>query len=270
MFVDGPWLAIAVALYVLAAVLALAVHWLGRAAYRPVFWVLGLALAVHSIAIGARWMRLDHGPYVNMFEVLSSNVWSLHLAVLLACLWIPRIRPALAATLPVLQVLVIWMIAVPATDGLVPVTYDTIWLPIHVWLGKVFLGCVVVAVGLSMVVLIRSWGRRPGAFASMPANRALEELSYRFVLIALLFESLMLAAGAIWARDAWGRYWAWDPLETWAFVTWLAVIFYLHARTTFRPAPALSAIMIVAVFVLAFSTFFGMPFVSTAPHKGAI
>jgi ABC-type transport system involved in cytochrome c biogenesis permease subunit len=187
----------------------------------------------------------------------------------LACLALPQIRAGLATVLPLLQILVVWLFAVAPTDGAAPVTYETIWLAVHVWLGKAFLGCIIVAVSLSLVVLARHGGaRRP--FTAMPANPALDELSYRFVLVAFVFESLMLVAGAIWAQDAWGRYWAWDPLETWAFVTWLSVIAYLHLRVTRRPGPLLSALMVTGIFAVAFSTFFGMPFVSTAPHKGAI
>jgi hypothetical protein len=53
-----------------------------------------------------------------------------------------------------------------------------------------------------------------------------------------VFDTLMLIVGAVWAQDAWGRYWAWDPLETWAFASWLALAAALHARATLRPAPA--------------------------------
>jgi ABC-type transport system involved in cytochrome c biogenesis permease subunit len=80
----------------------------------------------------------------------------------------------------------------------------------------------------------------------------------------------MLIAGAVWAQDAWGRWWAWDPLETWAFLTWLLLVGAFHARRTWRVGPRAGAWLILAVFVLAFFTFFGVPFVSVAPHKGAI
>ena len=98
----------------------------------------------------------------------------------------------------------------------------------------------------------------------------MERLALRFVVLAFVFESLMLVTGAIWAQDAWGRYWAWDPLETWSFLTWLSVAILLHARVSFRMAPRATAAMIVSVFAVAFLTFFGLPFVSTALHKGAV
>ncbi|RMD62533.1 MAG: hypothetical protein D6826_07190 [Alphaproteobacteria bacterium] len=267
MFADGAWLPIALGLYFAAALSAVIAVWRGRSV-STAMTLLAIALACHTVAIALRWVRLGHGPYVDLFEVLSSNVWSLHLAVLIAALAFPRIRASLAAILPLLQILVIWLLTVPERDTLAPVTYDTVWLPIHVTLGKIFLGCTVVAVGLSIVILIRR--HRPEAFSVLPRCRALDELAYRFVLIAFIFETLMLIAGAIWAQDAWGRYWAWDPLETWAFITWLAVAGYLHQRAVWKPSPVLNAILVVGIFTLAFSTFFGTPFISTAPHKGAI
>jgi len=268
MLEDGLWLPAAMAIYISATVCAVILRNGSAAALRVPLYLVAVALASHTVAMALRWDRVGHGPYVDLFEILSSNIWSLHLAVLIACLWFPRIRPSLAPMLLVLQVLVVWLFTVSPSGADVPVTYDTIWLPVHVTLGKVFLGCIVVAVGLSAVILLRRYSGR--AFASMPGDKTLEELAYRFTIAAFLFESLMLVAGAIWAQDAWGRYWAWDPLESWAFVTWLTVVVYLHLRTMRNVRPVVGAVLVIGIFVLAFSTFFGMPFVSVAPHKGAI
>jgi ABC-type transport system involved in cytochrome c biogenesis permease subunit len=89
-------------------------------------------------------------------------------------------------------------------------------------------------------------------------------------MVAFVFHSGMLIAGAVWAQDAWGRYWAWDPLETWAFGTWLAMVFALHARVSLNLAITPQRLLLVGVFLLAFLTFFGIPFISIAPHKGAV
>ena len=268
MRIENILLDISIVLYLGAAIVAMVLVRRADARLVPVFWTLGGALALQTFSIALRWDRLGHGPYVDLFEILSSNVWSLHLAVLLGCLALPVIRPSLATVLPILQVLTVWLVVTPIRDTEAPVTYATVWLPIHVALGKTFLGLIVMAVGLSAVVLLRKWTRL--RFAGLPGEVTLEEIAYRFVLVAVIFETLMLIAGAIWAQDAWGRYWAWDPLETSAFVTWLAVIFYLHWRTRQRPNPVLASLMVIGVFLLAFSTFFGTPFISTAPHKGAI
>jgi len=268
MLTEAILLDVALVLYLASAIGAVVLVRRGDGRLGPVAGAIGLALAVHTVAIAVRWNRLDHGPYVDLFEILSSNVWSLHLAVLLGCLTIPLIRASLATVLPLLQVLTVWLIVTPARDTEAPVTYATMWLPIHVALGKVFLGLTLLAVGLSAVILLRRWaGLR---FTALPDDTVVEELAYRLVLVAVIFETLTLIAGALWAPDAWGRYWAWDPLETSAFATWIAVIGFLHWRIWRRPSPMLASLMVIGVFVLAFSTFFGMPFISTAPHKGAI
>jgi ABC-type transport system involved in cytochrome c biogenesis permease subunit len=124
------------------------------------------------------------------------------------------------------------------------------------------------SVALAVVVPAR-WTVLSRRFEDMPQDDRLIELSYRFAAFAFIFDTLMLITGAIWAQDAWGRYWAWDPLETWAFLTWLALAFALHLKIWMRPAPLVWVVLSVAVFVLAFLTFFGVPFVSDSPHKGA-
>jgi ABC-type transport system involved in cytochrome c biogenesis permease subunit len=166
--------------------------------------------------------------------------------------------------------LMAWLVVSSPVEGRLPPTYHTLWLYVHVAFGKVFLGSALVAVGLSGVVLLRAAGLAPAGFGALPGAAQLEELAFRFMVLAFVFETLMLVAGAIWAQDAWGRYWAWDPLETWSFLTWLALAFFLHLRTSVKLAPQLGACAIIGLFVLAFLTFFGVPFVSTAPHKGAI
>ncbi|MBL4614569.1 MAG: cytochrome c biogenesis protein CcsA [Magnetovibrio sp.] len=274
---ESFWLVLAAALYLGAAILALVEAARRREGYGATLLLLATAVAANSVYIVLRWQRLDHGPYVDLHETLASSVWGYHFALLLAGLFFKRVRPMLAAVLPVLLILVAWGLFVPARDSLLPITYNTIWLPIHVLLGKVFIGCIIVAAGLGLVVLMRSLARAMGKgddavlrFAAMPGDKALDELAFRFVLVGFLFDTLMLIAGAIWAQDAWGRYWDWDPLETWSFLTWVTVAFYLHLRITKRPTPVVGAGLVIVIFVVAFMTFFRVPFLSQAAHQGVV
>ncbi len=240
---------------------------------RPELAVLALVLAgwgLHTAAIAVRWDRLGQGPFLTMFEALSSNVWSLVLVYFIAYARIPQIRPSAAVVMPILFIMMGWLMLSSPGEAHLPQTFRTPWLFIHVGLGKVFLGAVLVAVGLGGVVLARATSVGQAWFARLPDDARLDELAYRFLLVGLIFETLMLIAGAIWAQDAWGRYWAWDPLETWAFITWLALAFTIHLRVTMRPSPRVSASLALTVFVLAFLTFFGVPFLSTVPHQGAV
>jgi cytochrome c-type biogenesis protein CcsB len=72
-------------------------------------------------------------------------------------------------------------------------------------------------------------GRRP---SRLPASGVLDRMAYRTIAFAFPIWTFAVIAGAIWAEEAWGRYWAWDPKEVWSFVTWVVFAAYLHARAT--------------------------------------
>ena len=229
-----------------------------------------LALAALALGIALRWSRLGHGPFLNMFEILASNLLSLGLTWRLFSLRLPVLRDSAPVVLALLATMAAWLLTCNPADTLLPATYEMPILWVHVAMGKIFLGCALVATGLAGVLLARGSARGQRWFRRMPADATLDYLAWRFMLAALVFESLMLIAGAVWAQDAWGRFWAWDPLETWAFVTWVALAAAVHARITWKLGPRAGALMIFGVFAIAFLTFFGVPFVSLAPHKGAV
>ncbi|MEQ1515168.1 MAG: cytochrome c biogenesis protein CcsA [Usitatibacteraceae bacterium] len=245
-----------------------ALAWHRRESVVLVAVVMGVVLLAGAIA--QRWMRLGHGPFFNMYEILASNLFSLGLVYVLAYWRVARIRPTARIVLPILFVMAMWLWSIEPVDSHFPATYATPLLWFHVLLGKIFMGCSLLAVGVTGVVLLRRFRFSANAFVRMPDDKALDNFAWRVMQVALVFESAMLIVGALWAQDAWGRYWAWDPLETWAFITWLALAGAIHLRLTTRITPAQGALMIWAVFAIAFLTFFGVPFVTVAPHKGAV
>jgi ABC-type transport system involved in cytochrome c biogenesis permease subunit len=273
-----PWLWAGVA----ACLMAAALSWIGALATAPAVaaraertthraWrVLEIALVLLACGLALRWLRLGHGPFLDMFEILASSLLSLGLIAAFASRRDALLRAGAPVVLSLLALIGVWLLTTDPADTHLPATYQTPVLWFHVLLGKLFLGCALWALGLAGVLLLRRtrWGAR--TFARLPDDAALDGGAWRVMQIALVFESLMLIAGAVWAQDAWGRYWAWDPLETWAFLTWLLLVGGLHARRSLRLAPATGAWLVVAVFVVAFLTFFGVPFVSVAPHKGAV
>ncbi len=227
------------------------------------------AIALHTASLASRWQALGHGPFTTLHEILSSNLWSLSLVVALSALLVREVRAALWAALLPLAVLAAWLVASDARAGHLPPTYDTPLLYLHTLVGKIYLGLLLVAVALGAMPWLRR--TRMGAVLArdVPPER-FDQLAHRFAGFAFVFDALMLIVGAVWAQDAWGRYWAWDPLESWAFASWIALALALHARATLRPSPAVFGAMLAGVFVLAFLTFFGVPFLSLAPHKGAV
>jgi ABC-type transport system involved in cytochrome c biogenesis permease subunit len=236
----------------------------------PTGAALAAAVVLHTLSLATRWQSHGHGPFTTMHEILSSNLWSLSLVLALAWGAVPAVRRVLWAAVPVLAVLAVWLLMADARPGHLPPTYATPLLYIHTVVGKLYLGLLLVAVSLGALPLLRRAAWAAAATAGWPPDRRFDDLAYRFAAFAFVFETLMLIVGAVWAQDAWGRYWAWDPLESWAFVSWLALAAALHARATLRPAPAAFAAWLCGAFVVGFVTFFGVPFISTAPHKGAV
>lgn len=267
---EASLLAVALALYALAlsSAVAVAAGRLGPSTRLP-RTMLESAVAVHTLSLLMRWTQLGYGPFTTLYEILSSNLWSLSLVFALSCLAVREVRAGLVTAAPVLLVLGTWLLIADSGRGHMPATYDTSLLYLHTVAGKIYLGLLLVAVSLGLLPWLRRVQRLDRHLATIPEAR-LDELAHRFAALAFVFEMLMLIIGAVWAQDAWGRYWAWDPLESWAFVSWLALAAALHARATFRPSPAVYGLWLAGCFALAFLTFFGVPYLSTSPHKGAI
>jgi len=225
--------------------------------------LISVALVLHALSIAVRWSRSNHGPFINLYEILSSNVWSLFFGFALYISFFKGQGYIAKFVLPVIWVLVVWLLSVGTNDSYLPPTYNTIWLYFHLVSGKIFFTLLLIATGLAATNLYHSQRSHKNH------SNCEDMLAYRFLAFAFVFDSFMLLFGAIWAQDAWGRYWAWDPLETWAFLTWLMLAFTLHLKLSLKKGVWVDW-SIIACFIIAFLTFFGIPFLSVAAHKGVI
>jgi cytochrome c-type biogenesis protein CcsB len=128
----------------------------------------------------------------------------------------------------------ITLLYVPSAP-LVPALKST-WLVIHVSTaiisGGVFLLANVISASYLYLDNMESKGPRKAWAERLPTLEVLDQLSYRLIAFVFPLWTFSVIAGAIWAESAWGRYWGWDPKETWAFITWVAYAAYLHARVT--------------------------------------
>jgi cytochrome c-type biogenesis protein CcsB len=115
---------------------------------------------------------------------------------------------------------------------------NSYWLKIHVSAAATSSGLLLLAFVPAALFLLRNGyesGKRQFPYsmaARVPAADVLERLSFRLHAFAFPIWTFAIICGAIWAEAAWGRYWGWDPKETWSFVSWVAYAAYLHARAT--------------------------------------
>lgn len=260
---------VAVALLVAATLVQVAGVALGRNTYRPTSGLYLGVVAVLGAAIAGRWYREGQGPFLTLYDILLSNLFSLALVFLLVSVAIPALRSGTLVVTPLLLVLGVWLTGVSEIAAPLPGAFDNAWLWVHVLSGKLFLGLNLAATAAASVMLLQRNPLRGRLATLTPEPQQTEQMIWALFFLSFICHSVMLVAGAVWAHSAWGRYWSWDPLETWTLVTWLMLGGILHARVTFRNLSQRTGhALMLAAFVVAFLTFFGVPFLSIAPHKG--
>jgi cytochrome c-type biogenesis protein CcsB len=228
--------------------------------------VAAVAWAAHGVAIVLRWIATGHAPVQGAYENALAGAWFLPLiAAVVARRYgaAARILPAvLAATLLVLGN----GVTAPATQAPLEPPFRSNWLVVHVAFAWLAFGSYLVTSVLAGYHLVLSARRDAAAAARAPV---VDELAAKLVAFGFISHSVMIAAGAIWAHGLWGRYWAWDPIETWSLVTWLVYAAYLHLRFTLgwkgRRASWLALGAVAGVVV----TFFGIGVVSEV-HTGLL
>ena len=188
------------------------------------------------VAVIARGLSNGHVPWGNMYEFSITGALTFTGAYLVALRKYDLRWLGLFISLAVLLTLgtaitLLYRDSVP----LVPALKST-WLVIHVIAaiisGGVFLLSNVIAGAYLYLDSRERAGGRPAWATRLPSLEVLDQLSYRLVAFVFPLWTFAVIAGAIWAESAWGRYWGWDPKETWAFITWVAYAAYLHARVT--------------------------------------
>jgi cytochrome c-type biogenesis protein CcsB len=97
-----------------------------------------------------------------------------------------------------------------------------------------------------------------GRASRLPSAQTLDRVAYRIIAFAFPIWTFAVIAGAIWAQEAWGRYWGWDPKETWSFITWTIFAGYLHARATAGWKGAKAASIALVGFVSLLITYYAV------------
>jgi cytochrome c-type biogenesis protein CcsB len=208
----------------------------GRAGLAVVYLGIGLLLA----CVVLRGLATLRPPWGNMYEFINLTC----LCGLLAgavMLRRPQYRPLWVFLLvPILILLTVsgrWLYtnAAPVMPAL-----QSYWLPIHVSVVSLGSGVFMVAGVASVLFLLRTsrlgHPETEGTLARLvqrfPDAQTLDRIAYRTTIFAFPVFGFGVIFGAIWAEEAWGRYWGWDPKETVSFVAWVVYAAYLHARST--------------------------------------
>lgn len=232
-------------------------------------WVSLLGLVPHLVGIGVRWTRVGHGPYLGFYEVISTYALFAVVAFALVSLRFRGLRPAGIFVMPLVFLFLGGAMLTSPDDLPLTGTLASYWLIIHVTFAKLAYGSFIAsfALALSYVVRGRARSERWTRFASrFPSQETVDDLSYSFVAAGFVFLAVMIAAGAVWANEAWGRYWGWDPIETWALVSWLVYAVALHLRLTLRWRGDRWAWVVIAALPTVLFALIGVPIVYQSIH----
>ncbi|MEV6550871.1 c-type cytochrome biogenesis protein CcsB [Streptomyces sp. NPDC051597] len=204
-----------------------------------------LAFLVEAGGVLTRALSVQRAPWGNMYEfnitfsTVAVGVYVTLLVLKKNVRWLGL--PLVTSVLLDLGLAV--TVLYTASDQLVPALHSY-WLWIHVSTA-IFCGAVFYVGAVATVLYLfrdryeakLAEGGKPGSFATsvlerLPAAASLDKFAYRVNAAVFPLWTFTIIAGAIWAGDAWGRYWGWDPKEVWSFITWVAYAGYLHARAT--------------------------------------
>jgi len=189
-----------------------------------------LGLIFHASGIAMRCMIAGRPPVTNMYE---SIIWVSFAVSFFGMIFFSRYRTpvyllaALPVTLTALLLVHQMPIAMPSSiDPLVPVLRDNFWLTIHVLTITLSYAAFALAMGFGHILLFR-YARNPsGARGDAPMHFWL----YRVLQLGVLLLASGTILGGVWANYSWGRFWGWDPKETWALIALLCYILTLHGR----------------------------------------
>jgi cytochrome c-type biogenesis protein CcsB len=226
--------------------------------------LLALGFAFHVTTYAARWMAGDHLPVNDVYELnLTGTLLATFLFLLFYRLKKLVSQVALVST-PVCFILLGygWMSRTDAYPS--SPAYDSPWLVLHVLFAWLAFGSFLIAVGASVFYLLKKRNPESKRLGKLPSLEALDDMNYQYVILGFINHAIMLLAGTFWAKKLWGHYWSWDPLETWALITFLFYVFFLHTRRFFGWKGSKSAWMAIAgIFILTIS-FWGVSLVSPA------
>jgi cytochrome c-type biogenesis protein CcsB len=200
-----------------------------------------LALLLHMTSVLLRGLSVDRMPWSNMFEFATAGAVVVTLVYLAALRWRDLRYLGTFVIGPVLLTLglAITVLYTPAAQ-LAP-SLKSYWLAIHVTVAFISSALFTIAFSAAVLYLVqdsrerrRAQGQPVGLtfMDALPESRELDQAAYRLNAVAFPLWTFTLVAGSIWAENAWGRYWGWDPKEVWTFVIWVVYAGYLHARAT--------------------------------------
>ena len=257
----------AVILYVAATIMFI----VGQFFEKPRFVRRGLQAAIpglllHGVGLLLWWRMVGHGPYIDRFEVLSSNAWVLLSAFLLFTIPYPRLKSVGIIVFPATFILVALALFFNPEIKTLPPTFRSVWLVLHIIFYKIAFSSIIIAFAYSLFFLLVRRDRLKRLARKLPDLAGMDMYAYRFAGFGFTFWAIGMLAGSIWAYQSWGSFWSWDPVQTWSLLTWGVFGIYLHLRRFFGWQGERAAWLFTLCFILTIISLFFTPLFNSSIH----
>ncbi|MBQ7568931.1 c-type cytochrome biogenesis protein CcsB, partial [bacterium] len=225
---------------------------------------------VHTANLLIRTYYAGRLPYTNLYESLLIFAWGI--AAISLYIIIKRGMTALATvTLPTIAAALVYASQMDSAINPLPPALHSGWLFVHVTLAIVSYGAFAVSGGLGLLYLIakRAEQRQHSYPAFLPALDTIDSMIFATVLLAFPCLLLVIVTGSIWAQQAWGSYWSWDPKETWALITAIVYAVFIHSRLRWHWQGSRSAWFAIVGFITVLFCYLGVNLLMSGLHSYA-
>ncbi len=231
-----------------------------------------LGFVFHLINFFIRFYKAKHFPVTTLYEALTFFALVIIFFQILIDIKY-KAKGICAFSIFFSTFLMIIAIFLPCKITNLPPSLQSIWLPLHVIFSFMGNGMFAIACGIGILYLIQlkflKNKKLSVLFFRLPSLETLDNLNYLCISIGFPLLSFGIITGSIWASQAWGSYWSWDPKETWSLITWFVYAALLHGRINARWRGKKSAIFSIIGFCVVLFTFLGVNLLLPGLHTYA-
>lgn len=222
------------------------------------------AFLAHTAVFLMKWMRTGYFPAHGELENAITGGW-FAIAFTIYLFIKNRAMTGVALFTVPASLLLLGYGVMKAPDPLpLNASLKSSWLLVHVLFAQLAFGAYVIATSFSIIFLLKERKARLGMrirfYERFPDIEIIDENMFRFVVYGFIAEAIMIIAGAIWAKDLWGSYWKWDPVEVWSLVSWMLYGLALHLKITLGGRGRRFAWLLVCLLSAVIITYWGIDF----------
>ena len=236
-----------------------------NALLKPAALLFAAGLALHTGYTVWRGIEAGRLPLANQFEFANGFAWA---CAVLGLVLHARLHQTwvLTASMPAAFLVISYAAFQPMEIKEIMPALRSTWFGLHIGSAIFSYAAFAIAGALGVWYLVQE---RRGADTSSIAMRQVDYMGYRMVCLGFLLLTVVILSGAIWAEQAWSRWWSWDPKETWALITWIIYAVYLHQRLRMNWQGRRMALMAIVALVCVLFTFAGVNLLLPGLHSYA-